>query len=647
MANPLLSYHDNLAALDKATQSHTVLSCDIIDGELKEKRGFGWLYSAASSLWWRVYDQEKFERMENEKVQQLFHRNCELLSKPLNDSAPHVFSPSDASQFAYLNARFASFMTPAEANHYRNKLKDWIIRDISAEPYVEEFLKALVVSGIDPDDLQKYGSLDFQNLSYTNPEQLKLILQCTNLLPKFGSFLREYSKQLKRFSPYLEDDPSQTSKFRIQSKFLPKAGELPLLDEKELKELKNFLIVANEFPFDLCNSIRNIAQKLGPPKAQNSSDNFIGSMNRFHEAYINKCKEKGIPFKVLIKEEELLPTNQQLEIACEVANDLFKALPPLESDLSRAFYARVIQFILVGDDRVLRRLPYPPHDQVFTTQELKGLKHILEIQPEYPNFIDWYFFHDQKVPTLNVVEYINQFFKDLKRSIFEVKIGNRLFSVKNFDQLKQFLGVYRSEFEKMDKQNMERRLKIFEAGLGQPLSRSLFKKWIEQAFSTSFKELENVKNFLLENMGGEDEKLWRLHLLTFLCLTQQTPGNMVLEKSSTRYEIINLLFNAFESMVGFKDFSGTIDFDKRSIQMEMPVTLPISSLSEQDPVRTKVGFPSEECLLVRLTRLIEIDDLYDQSPGKNHFKVTSFMNPRIAPYMVGHIDKIVKSLTLS
>ena len=100
--------------------------------------------------------------------------------------------------------------------------------------------------------------------------------------------------------------------------------------------------------------------------------NIFNSLPAWHAHFQKACEAQGISSEVPIKDGVPLPNVQQLEVAFETGYALFSEVPQLETPASQAFFARTIQYILLGDK--VAYVPYPQDSCCFTTLELQNAK---------------------------------------------------------------------------------------------------------------------------------------------------------------------------------------------------------------------------------------------------------------------------------
>lgn len=321
-----------------------------------------------------------------------------------------------------------------------------------------------------------------------------------------------------------EDLKYLTFKERIDLKEIAK--ELPLEKLQNLKELVKYL---NTFPKErVISAIRNRGDL---QETYAETINIKQFLTETREKFIQLCTQEHLPTEIpLDRYGTPVPTQKQLEIAVNLSYRAFEDVPQFSTDLAKTFFARAIQYLLVGDK--LGYVPYPKDQVCFTFKELQSGQETFIFSQQNFTLSQVEKERDKKYESL-----MESFFKDFFRnasytlqSTNPVKDpGNpnryRHQELKNHDleQLKSFLTNYREAFlERVNRNDLISSFVDMREVL--PVKENQYEKLIDSFKLPSHIKKEDetiIKKFLKEigqlpGRNKEEEESWRVALLQFL-----------------------------------------------------------------------------------------------------------------------------------
>lgn len=376
-------FANNISALYK---DNNTLGKEFRDGEIRDKGMLGRTSSFAQTLLWGGIDYvrgsnrlgEKQEARRNELLQRNWDYHKPVAQQqppqpepvvpagpggqPANPAAIPVpaaaaqkfpdLNPEDIHLLNKMTAQFAERLgTKAPLEFLHHGIERWVEKEQENIPLPKEALsalKAIYNSGIDPEILDKIAQKNPS--SGYEPEELATIAQILNIFDKVQTYAKTVDKSKKDLFKEEADGSLSWNADLFGVNLRP----------AEREALETYMNTYNCMPHKTIGQILKISEIVHRPDFLHRSS--------FRDLYLAELQQKRISDDVPIVNDIPLPTQQQLQIAVEVAYRIFGEVPHFENVQARAFFARSIQYMLVGDKVGL--IPYPEDDCCFAFQEM-------------------------------------------------------------------------------------------------------------------------------------------------------------------------------------------------------------------------------------------------------------------------------------
>jgi|GEM_PF-6074552 len=356
------NYSNNISSVFNSNED--VLVKEFRDGQVQQKSLPYRLLSKAQSILLRAIDlvgrTHLLENRKEAKIQQLVRQNWEYHRNP-QATLPINVRPINEAQLRQAQAVTAQFAkqigNPDPLQQVQRGIDQWLRQDnrfIHLIDAGKAAYAAIYGSGIDPAQLRDLAEKDFSIEPLTDPEELVTLAQVLNIYQTVVDY-KEYQFP-PELSQFILENPDQSWSLNQE------AVNAAQLTPEDVTKLNQYVATHNLMPHEMVANIVNVgsAYRANPNLLLNSP---------FREDYIRKLQQRKLPENVKIDSYgQPVPLKQQLRCAVEEAYRLFDGVSRFENDESRAFFARTIQYLLVGE-----KLPYvsePTDDCCFTYHEI-------------------------------------------------------------------------------------------------------------------------------------------------------------------------------------------------------------------------------------------------------------------------------------
>lgn len=430
----------------------------------------------------------------------------------------HRINPEQMPLVKHISGQFSKKIGNNTPLAYLQKgINTWINQDIAFSKMTEEgkvALAALYGSGLLPDKLNEI--LREEPFTCTTPEDFATIAQVLNI----------YEKIKPAFDMQLPDDLQGTLEADGNGnlKIKPNLG----LTQDKIAYLEKYIETKKLLPEETLRDIIYVKQLLYPPDKV-----LLDSAAR--RLYLADLKKEGISPEVPIDARgNPVPTQKQLELATKEAYRLFGEVPKFETDEAKAFFARTIQYFLVGEQ--LPYVPYPQDDCCFTYQEI-------QVKPEIVSNFRASNFTLGVIGTKDVATVLKQVMVDVSRGIPSLTIifNKRPYAYpSDVSQLKALLVDIRTDFLLKGEnpqfieshRAMRKKLPVSDKAFHELIQRDLAKiSGVDPEIKAQFAKL--LTEFAQVSSNSELNEAWRVELLQLLIHLHQGLSAEILTPAGT------------------------------------------------------------------------------------------------------------------
>lgn len=645
----------------QAKKKGELLSLTFKDGRIREKTGMGYLFSKITKTYYRVYDWtfggNSFKAAQKEQFLNLLQRAQNFYetsrvppNKEFKEFEFKNLDPLILTRFHKIASRISEQMKTSIIKG----TSDWISRDIPQMPSpLLECLVKVFSSGIRLDLLAKTAN-DISNpatFQCRDRKQLITIAQTMDLYPAIKETVDKFDKTYYQFQRYVEKDAD--GKLKLLKEYDPREPGALYLSPEEQDQVDTYIQAYNQ-PY--LNDMRNIVKV-----AEFFSKNPDLACRGIPEDYQRRFNEENNSLEIPLNQDgRLVPTKDQLKSAFQIGYDLFKGCPKLNTSASRAFFARMIQYVMSGD-----RIGYvlKPVDSIcFTCKELeKGESFPIE---EHGNFPLWSILKGNPNAISGIHKRLKQFLIDLNRKqTFVYQVGNIAYPIgANPETLEAFVTAYHREFENY----LQANLPAFVAFVAK------FKEKLEKE-GVSLGDLERLSDLLKEanpnDYTPEIQAVFeRLRPLNIPQLN---------EKEGTalwRYALLILMLTAESNVTGISPYDINQNLMDNNIAVRLNVALkgiPISNYEKSErTISVKPGTmlyravegpsvpsnqlplavtrhpdaPSQEIVpLAWVYHSLEVPEMY-RIASEKHATLHNISKIAVSPYTLEILDDLVAAL---
>lgn len=669
--NPLFTqYGSNLLKADSAGNKGDIFSVEFSAGEIKKKRGLSWLGSQLSKL---RYLGRPEARVSAEKTYYLsllrenwnFLNNAESQAKP--EYQAKILTPLEQKNIAKISHSFAlSIKDVAPIAKSKEALKEFLNQRRNDLPvYARNLLAELEAVNLPAESLDRLAHTPPDKLAKgQETENVALVARCLDLKDALQAFREGVKRNYSDCFQFLEET-GHGIRLKKNLPVAPSAAELA-----KIQQCVNLL---NLFPSGYLDNIETIiAHAIPIGKYFDHPQSICKSLEAVHLQFQQDCIIQGISPEVEIVNHIPVPTAAQLKIAIANGYALFEKVPLLETDESRAFFARTIQYILLGNR--MSYVLYPQDAYCFTCKELNkaSTEHIRDEQ----NFFVWFLKSSGERNPAEALQYsLRGFFKDIGARSFPFQVltqeldENKKVAVLPIPQIgspevfEGFIQKYRQDFVTgAPWEKLEKSYAYFKeaTGITLPPNDLDFCKFIDDipvdagnpAPANAMKEILKENSRLSDEQWGaihqhypnkerkEFEKLWRFGLIqmmvvlnnNFPALAENQIQNRLAEgipfRPSTGKEQRSLTITPFNVNV-FNRENYPLAHDPETLLAHRPDYPPV----QRDAVP-----------LITYNVGVNLQDFNQVDSRDPHTVLLRHSVPLISPFGVSYLDEIIQRL---
>lgn len=666
MSDPYFShYSSNIVKAADAEAAGNILSMQFKDGEIKSKQGAGWLISQLQQLWYVVTrNPEGLSNIQKQHYQNLLQQNWQFLNNtsPSNKEFQAVKLTDEqltlVGKISHLFAEQTHNLEPV--TRVRQGFHEMLNEgQQELPPYARELIAEVRASGLTLDELEALNTLPSEVQESEIIDHLAKRAQCIDLAAKGSEVRAKIAQEFDDVLPFVEPTPSGKLVFDA-AKYGQHVGSV------EIAKIRRLLRIVNTLPTQHLEALEKVAE--GTNKA------FYDLLALHHAQFMRACMETGTSTRVPISYGVLRPDEKQLKIALELGYLLFQKVPAFETKAGQAFFARAIQYLMIGDK--IKHVPPPKDSFCFTSAELQHARventSMSEEIAKEEDFLAWL------VKDKEALNYaLSGFFKDVAQGQFPAQIFLRRISTdgsikeESFTNISQnptvferFLLNCREDFAQWAQwEELEKSYLAFQqkTGIQLPQDQEAFETFIDAIPVSKSNETDanHFKKMLKDNARLSDiqwkniqqlhpnlardqaEKLWRFSMLRMLTVMNTNflglPGTAV----------TGALADAgipYGSITGMETHRMVIS--PWGVETENLETYSTPHDSAH-PMTTRPDYPqgldeNSSVPLVVYTTGVSVPSF---NAVGTHAYITHFGNIRVSPFAVDYLDRVVSSFS--
>lgn len=525
------NYSHNITAIHI---DNNLLKKEFRNGQIQTKSILWRALSTVQSLFLKGVDAVArthfFAAKQEARKNELLQQNFAFYSRPQDGvRRVKIIDETNLPLVNQITAQYAKKIgNPQAVNSLHQGIKGWIDNDPKyaiLNNGEKEVLEAIYSSGISPESLQLLAD----HTEFRTRYRLSTAALVLNIYEK----VKAYNDSIpSEYWTYVKEEPNGKLSLNLEEM---EGGPFTPTD---MQKLERFVAAYNLLPQKMIENILGVGARL-----ENNDVLFI-PFNKEHANFLNACREANLPLPIPIdKNGTPIPTQQQLELAVKRAYELFEDVPQLSTDQSRAFFARTIQYILLGDR--LGYVPYPKDDFCFVYKEIYippqesydfvGQSYTL-VQVNGPKREG---VSEQEARNLKVKHLVEQFVKDVVRGMSGVRfntyetvqdkvITKPIDYYKSPPKLRQTLNEFRESFFRKTAEDPNFLGSYQEMRGLLPVTDEAYTQLMQSLANASIPAatMDQLKNIFLEmgeapGRNPQEVESWRVALLQFFMHAQQ------------------------------------------------------------------------------------------------------------------------------
>jgi len=452
MSEPLLiQYAHNILNIDRASN---ILAIELKEGEIVDKTGYGYLFSLLQMTYYRI--KGGFEEVARARYDELLLQNWLQLSVPRPPKPKFIamrfvdMPPTDILRVQRISREFADRI---QSDQPLLRFQDFLrstLQQKGVPPYFRHVTEPL--ARFDRETMALIVALaespNLKNYQFQDPKELGAITKALDLSEKLDKVSKRFTKDYGDCKQHVTCDP-------VTQKLTPK--DLSALTPSQAQKVATYVKIWNMLPMRELRAVKILADTM-----QKQPDTYLRGLQQHHLQFKRDCEasaECGRSSRILINQKkDVVPSRGQLRQAFTNAYALFSGSPSQETARSRAFFARAIQYLMVGND--IGFVQQPKDHDCFTWNAIYEVSESFPIK-DHQNFLLWWIklqqsFNAEGGGRKCIQEHIQLFFRDniQRLPVSQLGLPNRTYNIRgskaerpcNLTQLQRFLTDYQEDF---------------------------------------------------------------------------------------------------------------------------------------------------------------------------------------------------------